>query len=444
MRVDLMATTTPLNVLDELYLHLDREDEPWTVHVEIRVDGAIELVALEAAVREAATRHPIARAQLAPFRATDLHYEWVIAEQLAEVDLREVTCRDPDDLDRARERLLNTAPSLDHPGPFSLLLAHTGDGDVVVLNLHHAAGDGLSALRLLGSIARAYAGDDDPLPSIDPLEVRDVSALTAPGSAKERLERGRAGLDYLARGVTTPTRIAPLRASDQPGYGFAFVALEPAEVEHVIALRQEGATVNDVLLGGLATTVNGWNERLGASSGTVYLMMPINLRPGAWRQEIVGNFASYVSVRIDSGHQTTLDAAIQAAAASTRRIKDGGIAGLIIDLFGAPTFLPTGIKRRLQDLLPLTGNVLVDTAVLSNLGRIDNVPHLGDAGSVRELWFSPPGRMPLGASFGVATLGGRLLVTLRYRRALLDATAADQFLGEFKEKLLAGQDSASP
>lgn len=226
-------------------------------------------------------------------------------------------------------------------------------------------------------------------------------------------------------------------ADDRPGYGFAFVAFEPTEVEQLAALRHDGATINDVLLGGLATTVNRWNQQHGASSGTIYLMMPINLRPAAWRQEIVGNFASYVSVRVDPGHETTLDAAIQAAAASTRRIKDGGIAGLIIDLFGAPTLLPTTIKRRLQDLLPLTGNILVDTAVLSNLGRIDSVPHLGDAGSVRELWFSPPGRMPLGASLGAATLDGRLLVTLRYRHALLDATAADHFLATFKQELLA-------
>lgn len=70
-----MPTTTPLNVLDELYLHLDREDEPWSVHVETRVDGPIERVALEAAVRAGAARHPVARAQLAPSRGIDLHYD---------------------------------------------------------------------------------------------------------------------------------------------------------------------------------------------------------------------------------------------------------------------------------------------------------------------------------------------------------------------------------
>jgi NRPS condensation-like uncharacterized protein len=432
-----MPTTTPLSVLDELYLHLDRADEPWSVHVEIRVDGPIDVARLEAAVRVAAGRHPLARAQLAPSRATDLHYEWIIADALAGIDLREITCRDPDDLDRAREQLLSRVPSLERPGPFSLLLAHSGDGDVIVLNLHHAAGDGLSALRLLGSIARAYAGEDDPVPEIDPLELRDVSALTAPGSAKERFDRGRAGLDYLSRGVSTPTRIAPQGANTQPGYGFSFLTFQAPDVERLSALRSDGATINDVLLGGLARTVNRWNEQHDTANGTIYLMMPINLRPAAWRQEIVGNFASYVSVRVGSRDQTTLETAIQAAAASTRHIKDGSIAGLIIDLFGAPTLLPTSLKRRMQDLIPLTGNVLVDTAVLSNLGRIDSVPHLGDAGSVRELWFSPPGRMPLGASLGAATVDGRLFLTLRHRHALLDPAAANQFLATFKQELLA-------
>jgi hypothetical protein len=101
-----------------------------------------------------------------------------------------------------------------------------------------------------------------------------------------------------------------------------------------------------------------------------------------------------------------------------------------------PTLLPTGLKRRMQDLIPLTGNVVVDTAVLSNLGRVDSVPHLGDAGAVREVWFSPPGRMPLGASLGVVTLGGRLFATLRYRHSLFHTEAAARFLSTLKDALL--------
>jgi NRPS condensation-like uncharacterized protein len=264
--------TTPLNVLDELYLHLNLEEEPWSVHLEVRVEGRIDAPRLRTAVGEAALAHPIARARLADARATDVHYRWEIAEELASVDLEEIDCDLPADLSRGRERLLSRTPDLDRPGPFSLLLAHDRQGDVLVMNLHHAAGDGLSALRLIGSIARAYAGEEDPVATVDALEVRDVS------------------------------------------------------------------------------------------------------------------------------------------------------------LFALPSALPTGLKQRMQKLIPLTGNLVVDTATLSNLGRLPAAPSFGDAGAVNAVWFSPPGRMPLGASLGVATLDERLFLTLRYRHALFDANAATEFL----------------
>ncbi len=424
--------TAPLTVLDELYLHLDREQEPFSVHMEIRVEGRIDAERLRAAVRKAALRHPIARARLADTRAADVRYRWEIADELASVDLEEIECDVPADLTNGRERLLGRIPDLDRPGPFSLLLAHDRRGDVVVMNLHHGAGDGLSAVRLMASIARAYSGEEDPVPDLDALEVRDVSR----GSIRERITRGRTALEYLPRWVTTPARIAPQGHSDRPGYGFELLSFQPEEVEQLLALRTGGATVNDVLLAGLAVAVHRWNEQHGASSGPVYLMMPVNLRPPEWRFDVLGNFAAYVSVHLASDDQKTLAAAIQATAANTRRIKDNGIAKYVVDFLSLPSALPTGLKRRMQMLIPLTGNAVVDTAVLSNLGRLPPAPHLGDAGAVQEVWFSPPGRMPLGASLGVATLDGRLFLTLRYRHALFDANAAADFLATFRRVLL--------
>jgi NRPS condensation-like uncharacterized protein len=166
--------------------------------------------------------------------------------------------------------------------------------------------------------------------------------------------------------------------------------------------------------------------------------MPVNLRPEEWRYDVLANFASYVTVHIAEDEQGDLDAAIAATADRTRRIKDDGVAGLIVDLLQVPTALPTGVKRRLQQLIPLTGDLTVDTAVLSNLGRLQGVPHLGgEAGAIRAVWFSPPGRMPLGASFGVATLGDELFVTLRYRHALFAPEAAAEF-GRLYRDVLTG------
>src|SRR4051812_5152308 len=298
--------TARLNVLDELYLHLDREDEPWSVHLEIRAEGHIDKARLAGAARTAALKHPIARARLGESRFTDVRYDWEIADQLVAVDIEEIDSG----TERAREALLSRAPSLETPGPFSLLLAHEPEGDVVVLNLHHAAGDGLAALRLMGSTARAYGGEDDPLPPVDPLGARDIRSLAGVGSVRERIARGRATLDYLGRGVSTPARIAREAREDGPGYGFERIAFEPDEVTRIVDRRGGKATVNDVLLGGLAVTIRRWNAEHGESTGAVYLMMPINLRPPEWRFEVVGNFASYVSVRLGESDHETLDAAI--------------------------------------------------------------------------------------------------------------------------------------
>src|SRR4051812_4280819 len=56
----LMLQKAQLNILDELYMHLDREDEPFSVHMEVQVDGRVDGDRLRSAVVEAAQRHPIA------------------------------------------------------------------------------------------------------------------------------------------------------------------------------------------------------------------------------------------------------------------------------------------------------------------------------------------------------------------------------------------------
>jgi hypothetical protein len=94
-------------------------------------------------------------------------------------------------------------------------------------------------------------------------------------------------------------------------------------------------------------------------------------------------------------------------------------------------------KRRLQDLIPLTGNVVVDTASLSNLGPLDGWPSLGDgAGAVEDVWFSPPGRMPLGAAFGAVAVGGRLCIALRYPWAQFDRAGGRAFADVYRAVLL--------
>jgi NRPS condensation-like uncharacterized protein len=423
-----MPESAQLNILDELYLHLDREDEPWSVHLELQVEGSIDADRLRRATREAAARHPVARARLSDTRDTDRRYHWEIADELEDVPLHVAVCHDEASVAEERERALAQVPSLDGAPPFTLTLIQRPGGDSLVLNIHHAAGDGIGALRLMGSIVRAYAGEDDPMPDVDQIEARDIGKIVS-SSLADRLGRARALVEHVARFARPPMRFAKDGGRpERPAYGFELIHLSPAESKAALDLRRDGATMNDVLIGALAVAIRRWNEEHDGDTGRMALMMPVNLRPEEWRFDVVANFASYVTVHIAEDEQDDLDTAIAATAQRTRRIKDDGVPGLIVDLLQVPTAMPTGVKRRLQDLIPLTGDLVVDTAVLSNLGRLQGVPHLGDeAGAVRAVWFSPPGRMPLGASLGVATLGDEIFITLRYRHALLAPAAAAEF-----------------
>jgi NRPS condensation-like uncharacterized protein len=431
------VTTTQLNLLDELYLHLDRRAEPWVVHLEARVGGRLDPDRLARALAAAVKQHPIARARLASWGYFDRGYNWDIVDRLSEVPLQIADCRDEAALDEARERHFVFSPSLDTAPPFAALLAHVPDGDAIVLNLNHAAVDGIGAVRFMLSVLRAYAREEDPLPSFDPLEARDVLALAGAHSASERYRRLRAVLRLAARQLTPTTRVAREGGTTRPGYGFDFMSLSVDETTAVRRRRTPDTTVNDVLLGALAVTVARWNETRGQEAGRIALTMPVNLRPAGWQREVVSNLASYVTISLEADEHADVRHATAAAGRRTRPIKRDGLAGIVVDVLNQLSILSVGVKRRLPDLIPLTGDVMVDTASLSNLGTVETPPRLGDAaGHVRAMWFSQPGRMPLGTCVGALTLEGRLHLALRYRHAQFDRSAARAFFRLFRAVLL--------
>lgn len=414
-------TTVALDRLDEHFLSLDREAEPWNVHFEVHVGGRLDVERLALAIAAAMRRHPLARASLSTWHPYERRYHWRIADGPA-VPLAVAECADDGELDAAREALLRTGPELVTAPPFAVLLAHRPGGDVLALSLHHAAGDGVAAARLMRSILLAYEGEDDPAPPLDPLAARDVRALVGATTHAQRRTRWNAlARDAAARAVP-PARLARRGGRERPGYGVVHEALTPDETRALDARRPAGATVNDLLLAALAVTARRWNAAHNRRTSPIALTMPVNLRPEAWRDDVVGNFASYVSVVIGASARD-LRRATESVAHQTRVIKRDRLAGTVVDLLDGPSMLTIAAKRRLADLIPLTGDVVVDTASLSNLGVLEPLP-----GDVREVWFSPPGRMPLGAALGVVAYGGRLQLTLRYRHAQFDDTAARQFL----------------
>lgn len=419
-----------VNTVDEMIHYLASPPEPWSVQTEVRVSGAFDSERLTAALNAAALLHPLTRARLVRRRGVGTSYCWEISERPDHVSLGLIDCPDDEALRETRARLYSFAPPLNVSPSFAATLARSADGDILMLNLNHVAGDGISALRIMRSILRSYAGVKDPVSDTDPLAVRDVRSLA--GSKTLRQLVGRAGSLYRTLNTRGTTHVARTGAN-RAGYGFVCIELSPEETASVHDARTAHATVNDVLLGGLAVAIRRWNDLHGASRGQLRLMMPVNLRPDELRSEIVSNLTSFVVVSVPENAQTTLSAAIDAVCAQTTRLKSERASGALIDLI-QPVALPIPIAIKRRTLPPALDQGHL-AAVLSNLGHVDGFPDLGASGKIRELWFSPPGRMPLGVSIGAASLGGSIFLTLRYRHPQFSTAAAEEFALLYREAL---------
>lgn len=420
-----------VTTLDEAFVALG-DDSVMSVELEVKVAGRLDVDRLTAALRAATAAHPLARARLARAGVTATRMTWLVPDAAEHLAV-EVT---DEPAATVRRRLQSIAPPLQASPPFLVSLVREDDGDRLMLNLHHAAFDGMGGMRFLTSIARAYAGAEDPPGGPELAEARDLKRLLGARSLTELGPRaGKVARDITQRrGIA---RVAPDGGADQaPAYLVGRLRLPETEVKEAVAQRPEGATVNDLVIAALGITIARWNEAHAAESArTVSVMMPVNMRPAEWSTEVVSNFASYLAVFVP----TDVDDLVAATALvrdETGPLKKNNAARWLVDLLEPGRVLPSVLKRNLPALLPLVQKQFVETTTLSNLGRAA-VPAFGEAGEVTELWFSPPlmsGGIAL--SLGVNSLGGDLFLGFRADSAILGDAALDRLMALYREVLL--------
>ena len=429
--------TIPFSPVDEAVHLLETEAAPWSIQLEVTVEGSLDEVRLRAAFARALATHPMARARKLPSRPAQHHDRWEILPAPEHDPLRVVDCPDEAELASARAELQSLAVPLAEAPPLRARLVHHPRGDVLMLNANHAAMDGFGALRFLYSVARNYAGDADPTSAPSPLQAREYPDRLAAGSLPIRLRRRLALAEKLRDIVTPPARLAPDGATGEAGYGFHHVALSTAHTRGLLALDHLG-TVNDVLLCAFNLTIAGWNADHGRPCGRIGVLVPANLRPTQWRQDVVGNFSLPARVSTSPRDRRSAQATLRALTAQTERKKKTGMGtALLVGLAGTRR-LPLWAKQALVAAMPLTGNRLVDTAMLSNIGQVVEPPSFGpDAGRTVDVWFSPPGRMPLGLTLGAVTVDGRLHLSFRYRHRLFGPAAARAFADRYVAELVA-------
>jgi NRPS condensation-like uncharacterized protein len=409
---------TPFRVTEEILHQLDRPCEPSTIQIEVRVSGSLDEHGLRKAVDAAINAHPMARARKASPRFLLRPARWEIGMASTGGDMRSGLCDDDPAAADARADFYSRPVDVGKAPALRLLLAHRPGGDSLLLSANHAVTDGVGALRFLRSVARAYDGRPDPAPDIDPIAARDLEVQFG-RSVADRPRRP----DPPDRPKGPCSLIPPEGPGEGSGYGFVLVALTAEQVGRLNPRRlAQDATLNDLLLAALHRTLDAWCADRGQPCDLISILMPVNLRPPEWRNEVVGNLSLGGSVLSTPGHRSSASSLLAAVTRQTRRIKDG-------DDYAAFLEKPPWVRKLLISLLLLRGVPSTDTAVLSNLGRLDELPDFGsEAGRLTEFWFSPPVVMPMGLAVGVAGLHGRLFLTLRYRRSLFGEEAAGRFV----------------
>jgi NRPS condensation-like uncharacterized protein len=436
----------PLRPIEELDFYLESAADPSLIQLELLVGGHLDVAVLQAALAGVLAADPTARRHLAATSRWRRRLRWETgAPGHHDGVLTVASWRSPGQLAALREWVSAwPIPLCDRA--LRLVLAAGPERDVVILQTHHAAFDGISSLALLTAIGAAYrerAGDlANPGPqAVLPLATRPFGTA---GPASTR------GADWIPRTLTriavllpgAATRIAAHSARpDRPGYGCAHRSLP------VPRPAREGSgpfpTVNDLLVAALIRTVDRWNTAHGRRSGRIRVSVPVNDRghQNGWADP--GNQTRLIRVTARSRERADPRRLLAHVAAQTRAAKKRPTAGLdATSRLLATGWAPAAIKCHAVRLARrVAAPLCTDTALVSNLGAIPCPPCFSGSGT-EPLWFSGPARMPRGLGVGALTIAGQLHLCVHYRHALLDRDAAADFTALYCEAL--GELTGSP
>jgi NRPS condensation-like uncharacterized protein len=396
---------------------LDPKTSAWSVHVEARVEGRLDAARLRAALAAALGR-----------------------DDLERDPVEVVTCDDDAALDEARTRLHGLDVAVTLSPPLHMYLARRPDGDVLMLNVNHAATDGFGAVGILQAVARAYAGDADTAERLDFLAARDLPVRPSPEqrSIVERLAAR--AVERLRDMRDRPARVASDEPRDDPGYGAHLVGLSAEETRGLVDVEQARNSTN-ILMAALHLAIADWNEQHGVEGRRIGVLVAADLRPEEWPAQIVANLSVNARVSTTRSDRSDPASALQSITTQIARNKRSRTGVALIAGLKRAGLLALWAKQSVVVLWPLTGNRGVDTTVLCNVGSLE-APRFGrDAGETTELWFSVPARAPLSLCLGALIVGGRLHLAFRYPQRLFGPDAARRFAECYLGHLRAVADS---
>ncbi|SEE02211.1 condensation domain-containing protein [Streptomyces sp. TLI_105] len=319
----LRPARVPLSAAQLRLWFLNRLEGPsatYDIPVVTRLHRPVEPAVLAAALADVADRHEVLRTV---YRTADGEpYQQVLAGVTPVLD--EVAAAGPDELRAAVDAAAGHVFDLAAEIPFRASLVTDGDGgQIMVLLVHHIAGDGWSTGCLLGDLDRAYrARAEGRAPEWEPLPVQYTDYTLwqhdlldgEHGVAGEQLAHWREALDGLPPLLALPTDRSRPAESDGAG---ALTAFEVDAATHRALLRvarSSGATLFMVVQAALAALLTRHGAGTDLAIGTT-----VAGRADDALHPLVGFFVNTLVLRTDTSGDPDFTELV-------RRVRESGLA----------------------------------------------------------------------------------------------------------------------
>ncbi len=434
----------PLSYFENYMLVDDRPTHPMSIFVDLRLSGDLLRDAFVPAYEQALDRHPLLQCVVQKVRR---RWSWVPACDR----VRPVVWNSSagDDLARERNHIdLRTEPGL------RTWVEHQPAESRVVFQFHHAATDGLGAVKFIGDLLAIYGQlttpEGEEAPELQPVtfeRLRDRGQLWPDG--KPQFEAFKRVLECTWEFITqVPSPIAPpsvshLYDADEPR--FPNMASQTVDKATFRELKREAAkrlvSVNDLYSLVMFQTLRRWND-LHDSNGlrkTLRLGVPVTLRTPLHDDSPCANILSYMA--LTSFEDDEPEQLLQRIGRRTAQTV-GGVDGPVFTLgVGAVvTHLPW-----IGKFCANRSNYCFTTAVISNIGEVrralaNRFPLKKGrcvAGSVtlEALLGSAPVRPQTGVAIALGTYAGHLFINATCDPHVFTHADASAFLDLYIETL---------
>ncbi|MFI2352997.1 amino acid adenylation domain-containing protein [Streptomyces sp. NPDC019443] len=282
--------------------HLEPGSTEYNLPLPIRLDGALDVAALGAALDAVVARHEVLRTRLSD--DTD-GVAYQVIDPTSEIPMPVVDVSSGDDPLSAAERLIaqdTTAPFDLATGPLirAVLIRLAADEHVLALSMHHVVFDewsGRILRRELGALYEAFrASEPDPLPPL-PAQYADFAVWQREWLADDvldsQLDYWHGKLDALPVLELPTDRPRPQTRSSEGGATGFTVPAETAKALRALS-RASGATM-------FMTLLAAFDVVLGRYCGTddVVVGTPVANRNRAETEDLIGFFVNTLVMRTD-------------------------------------------------------------------------------------------------------------------------------------------------